>query len=127
MSSNDFMFSPRQQVSTSIEEELYGSANEADFVDSFGNHRIKQENKHTLAKKLNKDNVIIYQIKIANNNELFNPYSKLDREKSYSFLDNVVRPTDKFINVNSLVFNYYLKFLKSQNVAWLHKAERERI
>jgi hypothetical protein len=66
-------------------------------------------------------------VKVSTSNYLFNPFSKLDRERSYSFLDNVIKPKDKYANVNEKVFIYYLKFLSTNNIVWLNKAERERL
>lgn len=126
----DFIFNPNINISDSKKEShkyFFCSKENAEFFDTDGNGCTTTENAKTLAKIINKDNHITYQIKIANNNQLFNPLSKFDREKSYSFLDNVVRPSDKFISVNNLVFTYYLKFLSTGNTAWLNKAERERL
>lgn len=124
---NNFIFNPTKLQNQEALKEYYCLSEDAEFVDSDGNGLTKSETSTTLAKKIQKDNAIIYQIKLSSNSQLFNPFSKFDREKSYSFLDNVVRPTDKFTNVNKMVFDFYLKFLSTQNNTWLNKAERERI
>lgn len=125
----NFIFNPNIHASSKPEsyKHFYCHANHAEYIDDEGNGRTYKENTKTLAKIIEKNNHTSYYIKISNNNELFNPLSKFDTEKSYSFLDNVVRPTDKFISVNSLVFSYYLKFLSTGNNAWLNRAERERL
>jgi hypothetical protein len=125
----NFIFSPSAHTSNNSQSNkyFYCHANHAEFVDNEGNGRTHEENTKTLAKIIEKNNHMSYHIKVSNNNQLFNPLSKFDTEKSYSFLDNVVRPTDKFISVNSLVFSYYLKFLSTGNNAWLNRAERERL
>jgi hypothetical protein len=124
---DNFIFNPLNKQHTQINTQYFCLSKDADFIDNEGNGQTTKEHSNTLAKAINQDNSIFYQIKTASNNQLFNPFSKFDREKSYSFLDNVVRPVDKFINVNKNVLTYYLKFLLTQNTAWLTKAERERL
>lgn len=124
---NNFIFNPRHTNKETPTQSFYCLEEHADYVNENQQPQTSQENEHTLAKMITKEDNKIYQIKIANNNQLFNPFSKFDRERSYSFLDNVVRPANKFIGVNRLVFDYYLKFLSTQNIAWLNKAERERV
>lgn len=124
---NNFIFNPNKNTKKEIDKEYYCLQDSSEFLDQYGNGCTKQETSDTLAKKIQKEDTVIYQIKLSSNSQLFNPFSKFDREKSYSFLDNVVRPTDKFTNVNKMVFDFYLKFLSTQNTTWLNKAERERI
>lgn len=124
----NFIYRPDSNKENEVNKEYYFTSQEfsQDF-DKDNNCYITNDDSKGLAKKIFRYNKTIYQIKTTNNNELFNPFSKLDREKSYSFLDNVVRRRDKFINVSSLVFEYYLKFLVTKNPLWLTKAERERV
>jgi len=124
---NEFIFNPTLKNNHQIISKYFCLSKDAEFFDNDGNGQTVSENSRTLAKILNKEENLFYQIKISHNNQLFNPFSKFDREKSYSFLDNVVRPSDKFTNVNKTVFTYYLKFLLTQNNAWLNRAERERM
>ena len=122
-----FIYNPNQSVKNQTDKNFYCLSSDADFVDAENNGRHRLQKNTTLALIQTKDGKSFYQIKISSSNQLFNPFSKFDSEKSYSFLDNVVRPTDKFINVNRMVFDYYLKFLQTKNIIWLNKAERERI
>jgi hypothetical protein len=126
--SENYLFTPKKdhRLSDTISK-FFCLEQDCDFIDEDNLYRKNIDDNTVLAKSINKENHIIYQIKISNNNELFNPFSKFDREKSYSFLDNVVRPSNKFINTNKSVFDYYLKFLSTKNNAWLIKAERERL
>ena len=86
-----------------------------------------QENEKTVAKYYHVENIKQYAIKLSTNNELFNPYSIYDTEKSHSPLHDTIRNSNRFIFVNQTVFEYYLKFLMTKNNAWLKKAERERL
>lgn len=123
----NFIFNPKNETKGIPSQEFYCIKDHQDFKDDNGYYQTSKEDHNTLARKITKENNTIYQIKVASNKQLFNPFSKFDREKSYSFLDNVVRPADKFINVNQTVFNYYIEFINTQNTVWLNKAERERI
>lgn len=126
---NSFIFNPNQSSvqNNQTEKNFFCLTTDADFIDKQNNGRHESQKKTTLALIQTKDGKSFYQIKVSSNNQLFNPFSKFDSEKSYSFLDNVVRPIDKFINVNKAVFDYYLRFLQTKNIVWLNKAERERI
>lgn len=124
---DNFIFSPIPNKTTINKIEYYCLSPFSDHIVDGGYGTSDQENEHTLAKTINKDNTLMYMIKVSNNNQLFNPFSKLDNEKSYSFLNNVVRKQDKFVYVNKNVLSYYLKFLSTENTAWLNKAERERL
>lgn len=124
---DNFIFNPtKHSKETSLEKQYFSLPKSADYTDDNGYPRQKDESQNTLAKKIINDNTIFYYIKSSTSNQLYNPFSKLDREKSYSFLDNVVRPSDKFLSVNQKVFNNYLKFITTNNIAWLNLAERER-
>lgn len=117
-----------QEIRSSDKDiKYYSSKEDAEYFDSDENPRIQKETNKTLAKIINQNSHLIYQIKLANNKTLFNPYSKLDKETSYSFLDNTTRSSNKFANVNEKIMNYYLLFIKTGNKLWLTKAERERI
>lgn len=123
----DFIFNPTHHTTKSITKQYFCLSDKSDFVDNEGNSQQTNENKDTLAKKIVQDNTAFYYIKSSTSNQLYNPFSKFDREKSYSFLDNVVRPSDKFLLVNKKVFDNYLKFIHTNNTAWLNLAERERV
>jgi hypothetical protein len=123
---DNFIFQPNNKSEDCLHKQYFCLSSQADFIDSDGNYQQHNEDQNTLAKKIIKDSSIFYYIKSSTSNQLYNPFSKFDREKSYSFLDNVVRPSDKFLLVNNKVFNHYLKFIHTKNTAWLNLAERER-
>lgn len=122
-----FIFNPNSNKTDDLYVEYFSTFEDKDFIDDNGNFQQSSENKNTLAKKIIKDKNIFYYIKTSTGNKLFNPFSKLDREKSYSFLDNVIKPTDKYASVNYKTFEHYLKFLNSKNESWLNISERERL
>ena len=124
---SDFIFSPTEKVESKTSFFYCLKGNE-DFLDNDGFPSLSKENKYVLAKKVIKtDAQPQFFIKISNNNKLFNPLDAGPEDRSYSIVDNVCRPSDKFRSVNEKVFNMYLSFLSSKNTAWLNKAEREII
>jgi len=127
---DNFIFNPKQdneQISE-YNNTYYCIKDQEDFIDEEGYPRSNNDSKKVLAKKIIKrESQPQYYIKISNNNKLFNPLSSGLEEKSYSIVDNVCRPSDKFRSVNNKVFMLYLSFLMSKNITWLTKAEREII
>lgn len=123
----DFIFSPKNQIE-STSTDYYCLSGTEDFIDDNNFPRKKSDSKDVLAKKIVRPNSKAqYFIKISNSNKLFNPLSGGLEEKSYSIVDNVCRPSDKFRSVNAKIFDLYLNFLSSKNVLWLNSAEREMI
>lgn len=124
---DNFIFQPTAKQDTTLYQ-YYCMVGDEDYKDENGTPRLKTDSKLTLAKRIDKtDAQPQFFIKISNQNKLFNPLSSGLEDKSYSIVDNVCRPSDKFRSVNSNVFNMYLNFLSSKNIAWLNKAEREMI
>jgi hypothetical protein len=124
---DDFIFSPKEKKDKTITE-YYCMTGSEDFIDNDNNPRKKIDSKDVVAKRIQKtDNPTQYFIKISNANKLFNPLKSGLDDRSYSIVDNVCRPSDKFKTVNEKVFNMYLQFLSSKNISWLNQAERETI
>lgn len=122
---DSFIFQPtnKQDITTS---EYYCMSGNEDYMDENNLPRLKNDGKLVLAKRIDKtDAQPQFFVKISNQNKLFNPLGAGLEDKSYSIVDNVCRPADKFKSVNLTVFNMYLNFLSSKNIAWLNKAERE--
>lgn len=125
---NDFIFNPvDNQRNSGADNEFYSSMGSHDYLDTNNCPRITQENdKRVLAKKIiREDGSIKYSIKLTNSGKMQNPISMYGIEKDNSFLDRVCRSNDRFKEVNYKVFDLYVNFLKTKNIAWLHNAERE--
>ena len=127
MTNSNFIF--EQSIKpVSHENEFYTVAGLEDFLDSNSNPRVNdQDNAKVLAKKImREDGSVRYWIKLTNNSKLYNPFSIYGEEKNSSFLDRVCRNTgNKFREVSSRTFDFYLKFLQTKNAAWFNNAERE--
>ena len=124
---NNFIFSPNQKSAESEDlVEYYTVSGEQDFFDDQQMPRLKKDCDKVCAKKSIKNNgKTKYLVKLSLNSKLYNPLSKYGLEQSRSFLDNTVRPANKFKTVNHKTFNLYLDFLKTKNNSYLLNAERE--
>lgn len=87
--------------------------------------RIQEDDMVYAKRTQKKDGSYRNFIKLSSNGKLYNPVSVYGGEKTNNFLDRVCRSNDKFKAVNDKAFNWYVQFLSSKNLAWLHNAERE--
>lgn len=134
-SMKNFIFNPTSMFSNKTthkehnlgNEEFFTISGEEDFIDSSGSPRLEKDlAEKVYAKKIiRKDNSYKYLIKLSNNSKLFNPLSIYGIEQDKSFLNRVCRSNKKFKEVNQKAFEWYLKFLRTKNIAWLNNAERE--
>lgn len=113
---------------TNIEENIYYTINEhQEDLDQYNSPIRLQDDEHVYAKRTIKaDGSHKYSIRLATDGKLYNPISIYGYEKQNNFLDRVCRSNDKFKQVNSKTFDWYIKFLSTKNQAWLANAERER-
>jgi len=126
---DDFIFEAKQnqEVETNKKNEYYCVVGSQEFLDESNNPRVKNEDdSRVLAKRIYRDDgTSRLSIKLSNTGKIQNPLSIFGIEKQTTFLDRVCRSQNKFKEVNMKVFNFYLSFLRTKNVAWLHNAERE--
>lgn len=129
---DNFIFNPESKYSSeNIDEdivaEFFTLSGMEDFLDTEDYPRAKVESDSVFAKRTKRKNgTIKYTIRLSNTGKLYNPVSILGQEINNSFLNRVCRSNNKFAEVNQKVFNWYVKFLKTKNVAWLNNSERER-
>jgi DUF1365 family protein len=128
---DNFIFNPtskftEETIQQETEAELFTVSGKEDFLDKENNPQLKTESETVFARRvLRKDGSIKYSIRLSNAGKLFNPISIYGQEQNHSFLNRVCRSNNKFKEVNQKTFNWYVKFLKTKNVAWLNNAERE--
>lgn len=97
---------------------LYGME---DYVDDEGNTRQNTENKNTFAKTSNGK----FLVKIGLDNRVYNPLGLFSEGKANKVLSKIGKNEFNFKRVNSRVFDLYLSFLRTKNIAWLNNANRE--
>lgn len=66
-----------------------------------------------------------YFLKVGLYGKIYNPIGLYSEGKSNKFMAKIGKNEYNFTRVNQKVFDMYLNFLKSKNIAWLNNAERE--
>lgn len=93
-------------------------------LDSDGNPLCDNQSK-SLAYTKSSDNDKQYYIKIGTYGKIFNPIGLYSEGKQNKFLSKIGKDEYSFTRVNNKVFDMYLNFLRTKNIAWLNNAERE--
>jgi len=84
---------------------------------------LKKNNALAYTKTINND--IQYFLKTGIYGKIYNPMGLYSEGKSNKFIAKIGKNEYNFTRVNQKVFDMYLNFLKSKNIAWLNNAERE--
>lgn len=116
-------------------DEYYTLMDDQEFLDNEGNPRTsKSENawaKKVFGKKskhiTDRKAYNIYYIKCNPNKEVYNPiklHSSLKEKPKNSFIDSVCKNEWSFLEVDQLVFDKYIEFLKSKNTRILKDINR---
>lgn len=114
----------KQESSTT---EYYSLLGEHDFIDTNNKPRTNKENKSTLAKCVIEDSNKRFYIKTGTYGKIYNPMGMFSEGKSEKFLSKIGRKEYNFKQVNQQIFDMYLNFLSTKNIAWLNNAEREMV
>lgn len=95
-----------------------------EFIDDEGNPIAKEKNK-CLAYTRHGSNNDHYYLKIGTYGKIFNPIGLYSEGRQNKFLSKIGKEEYSFTRVNKKVFDMYLNFLRTKNMAWLNNAERE--
>lgn len=97
-----------------------------DFLDENGKPRAEEENNKVVAKSVTTDNKPTrYYIKVGTYGKIYNPIGLYSEGNNTKFLSKIGRKQFEFKEVNNQIFDLYLNFLTTKNIAWLNNAERE--
>lgn len=123
-----FIFNQKPEVenpadNTKLTSEYFTILGEHEFLDENNRPRAKTESKKVLAKKENNK----FYVKIGAYNRLLNPMGLFSEGNENKFLARFGKNEWVFKDVNANVFDMYVKFLSTKNLAWLNNAEREMI
>lgn len=99
----------------------------------FGSHDSQDDNNNPVCDKKEASLAYIkttnnsdqYYIKVGLHGKIYNPIGLFSEGRQNKFLSKVGKSEYNFTKVNSRVFNLYLNFLRTKNIAWLNNAERE--
>lgn len=68
-----------------------------------------------------------YYIKVGTYGKIYNPIGLYTEGHSEKFLAKIGRKQFEYKEVNQKIFDMYINFLTTKNLAWLNNAEREMI
>lgn len=86
---------------------------------------VNSESKKVFAKKIIDDSNTKYFIKIGTYGKIFNPIGLFSEGRANRFVAKIGKNEFEFKQVNKKIFDMYLNFLTTKNIAWLNNAERE--
>ena len=67
-----------------------------------------------------------YYVRISPNKKLYDPFPKYSvSDNKASFIDKVCKSNNSYREVPESIFNMYLSYLRTENVQWYNKAQRE--
>ena len=98
-----------------------------EFIDANKYPRTSAENKNTFAKQITKNQTQKFYIKTGTYGRIYNPMGLFSEGKSDKFVAKIGKKEYDFQEVNFKIFEMYLNFLSTKNIAWLNNAERELI
>lgn len=108
------------------ENVFYTLLGKQDFIDDDKRPRANTETNDVLAKIIhNASGVPKYYIKTGAYGRVFNPLGMYSEGKQSKFVARIGRNEYEFKQVNQQIFNMYVQFLATKNLAWLNNAERE--
>ena len=122
---NDLFFQQNTDPPNKLYE-YYTIIGDHDFLDDNGKPRANEENSKVVAKMVTTDDKPSrYYIKVGTYGKIYNPIGLYSEGKNTKFLSKIGRKQFEFKEVNNKVFDLYLNFLTTKNIAWLNNAERE--
>lgn len=102
-----------------------------DFLDDDQNPRLKSDGPTVLAKRISYydgsemiKSKMRYQIKVGSYGRIYNPIGMYSEGHSNKFSSKSGKEEWRMKEVNENIFNLYLSFLKTKNIAHLTLAER---
>ena len=117
----DFTLDQSKKETVSHEDEFYTLFGIEDYVDDNGNTRQTQQCKKTYAKRLDGKCLV----KIGIDGRAYNPLGLYSEGHANKTLAKVGKGKYNFKRVNPKVFDLYVSFLRTKNIAWLNNANRE--
>jgi|LakMenEpi03Aug12_release.lakeMendotaPanAssembly.Ray.scaffolds.fasta_scaffold379737_2 hypothetical protein len=123
---NKFIFHQRNHTETKREVEYYSMIGDHDYLDQDNRPRSNEETNLVVAKSIKvEDRPKRFYVKVGNHGRIFNPIGLFSEGTHTKFLSKIGRKEWEFKEVNQKVFDLYINFLTTKNIAWLTNAERE--
>lgn len=124
--SSDYIFEqkPGKEKVSDVVNEYYTIFGKHDSLNDNGNPVISPHSEEVLAKATVGDKKI-YWVKVGSHGRIFNPIGMYSEGKQNKFTSRSGKNEYEFRKVNKRVFDMYVNFLRTKNLAWLNNAERE--
>lgn len=124
-----FIFNPNANkiANTERKEIFYSFLGEHEFLDEENNPRVLADGPKALAKSVQTAVSNRFFIKTGTHGRIYNPIGMYSEGKSGKFLAKIGKNEWNFTEVNKGIFDQYINFLRTKNLAWLNNAERELI
>lgn len=103
------------------ESVYYTAVGNQDYIDDDGNTRHTKEQDDTFAKMVNGK----FFIKVGLDNRAYNPIGLFSEGQHNKILSKIGKNEFIYKKVNQRVFELYLSFLRTKNIAWLNNTNRE--
>lgn len=108
--------------------EYFTMLGDHNHIDSDNRPRANSETNLVVAKTIQyNDKPVRFYVKIGPHGKLYNPIGMYSEGQNNKFLSKIGRKEWEFKEVNQQIFNLYLNFLTTKNIAWLNNAEREMV
>ena len=123
---NDNMFFQANVDQPSKNYEYFTILGDHEFLDENKRPRTNEDNNKVVAKTSTVDNKPTrYYIKVGTYGKIYNPIGLYSEGQNTKFISKIGRKQFEFKEVNQKVFDFYINFLSTKNIAWLNNAERE--
>jgi hypothetical protein len=126
LKNDQFIFHQQNTPPINRINSYYTLLGEHDFLDTDNKPRANEENNAVVAKSVQVDNKPLrYYIKVGTYGKIYNPIGLYSEGQNTKFLSKIGRKQFEFKEVNKQIFDLYVNFLATKNLAWLNNAERE--
>lgn len=122
---DNFIFNQRATIQPVISYDLYTFLGDHDYLDDDDFPRTDEDSTKVLAKIRKGISNTKYFIKVGSHGQIFNPIGMYSEGKQNKFMSKIGKLEFAFREVNKNVFETYINFLKTKNIAWLNNAQRE--
>lgn len=125
---NDFIFNPdKERVLIDETKEsivYYTMVGLQDYIDSDNRPVVTDDMSKVYAKSVTTNGSTKFYIKTGTYGKIFNPIGMFSEGKNNKFVARTGKNEYEFKNVNQNIFDMYINFLSTKNLAWLNNAER---
>jgi hypothetical protein len=122
------MSQPESRFYTTLQYQEFLDDNENYCVNSESNRVFAKVIKSGYSKHMTNKNPTHnkFFVRISQDKKLYDPFPKYSvSDNRASFIDKVCRDNNSYKEVTDSIFSMYLNYLKTENIMWLNKAQRE--